>query len=92
MNRDKAFKRIRRKVSKMKPCPFCGKIPETRYRVDEKHSNHGSIGHFFIIDGCCEIMASGVTELFFCNNWNKPNFRLFCTMSIQAITAWNRRV
>jgi len=91
MNKEKAIKRIQKKMHKAKPCPFCGKIPKFSYRCDSKHSEHGSFGHFTSRQGCCRATGCGQTELFFCNNFAKPNYSLWSNMFNRLVDDWNRR-
>ena len=91
MCKEKAEKRIRRKVAKAKPCPFCGKIPVFDIRTDEQISERGSFGHYAIMKPCCRVLGCGRTELFFTNNFRKPNYGLWLNMAIRLITDWNTR-
>lgn len=91
MNRLKAESKIKRKSTRLKPCPFCGKIPELDIKCDRKHSEHGSWGHYAIRKSCCDTTGSGQTELFFCNDFKKPNFKLWWSMSSRLIDDWNKR-
>lgn len=91
MNKLKAEKKIRRKITRVKPCPFCGRIPKIETRTDKEISKHGSFGHYAAIRGCCSATASGRTELFFTNNFKKPNYGLWWNMTCRMINDWNRR-
>jgi len=91
MNRDKALRKLSRKALKALPCPFCGRKPSFEFTTDDKHSKHGSFGHFAIRKGCCEATASGQTELFFCNNFKAPNYSLWFSMGNRLIDCWNTR-
>jgi hypothetical protein len=92
MIRAKAEKKIRRKVSKALPCPFCGDIPKFDIRCDTKHSGHGSWGHYATRNRCCSATSSGQTELFFCNDFKKPDFGLWKNMVDRLIKTWNTRL
>ena len=91
MCKAKAEKRIRRKVAKAKPCPFCGKVPKFDICTDEKISDRGSFGYYAKMLPCCRVLGCGRTELFFTNNNQKPNFGLWANMAIRLINDWNRR-
>lgn len=91
MLRTKAEKRARRKLVKALPCPFCGQIPQFEFRCDSKHSSHGSWGHYAIRHSCCRTTRMGQTELFFCNNYKKPNYRLWWQMFCGLVDDWNQR-
>ena len=92
MSKKKAMKKVRRKLSRALPCPFCGKIPKFRCHVDELHSSHGSIGHYAVREGCCRPTASGQTELFFCTDFKPANHKLWACMVIRLVDEWNYRV
>jgi hypothetical protein len=92
MNRIKAEKKIRRKSQRLKPCPFCGEIPKVEARCDTEHSKSGSWGHYAVRRGCCKPTGSGQTELFFCNNYKKPDYRLWWRMFCGLVNDWNRRI
>lgn len=92
MNRQKAEKRIRRKAAKVKPCPFCGSIPKFEASCDTEHSKHGSWGHYAVRKGCCHATSRGQTELFFCNDWKKPDYALWWNMFSRLVNDWNRRI
>ena len=92
MNREKAERKIRRQLRKVQPCPFCGRVPKFRVYADTEHSKHGSWGHYAVREPCCTVTSSGQTELFFCNDWEPPNYGLWCVMTYTMIAAWNRRV
>ena len=92
MNREKAERKIRRQLRKVQPCPFCGRGPQFRVYADPEHSKHGSWGHYAVREPCCTVTSSGQTELFFCNDWEPPNYGLWCVMTYTMIAAWNRRV
>lgn len=92
MNKEKAEKRIRRKAARVKSCPFCGAVPEFEFRVDEKHSSSGSIGHYAARKRCCPATGLGQTELFFCNNHKKPDYGLWWSMASRLMNDWNRRL
>ena len=92
MNRLKAEARIRRKVAKSLPCPFCGKTPTYDIRCDTEYSSYGSWGHYAVRKRCCSVTGSGQTELFYCNDYKKPDYRLWCRMAIRLINDWNQRV
>lgn len=91
MNKSKAIKKIRRKVSRASLCPFCGSLPEFDIRIDSDYSKHGSIGHFAIRKGCCPATNLGQTELFYCNNWASPDYYLWWNMACRLVNDWNRR-
>ena len=92
MNYHKAHKRIQKKISRALPCPFCGKTPEFTFRVDKEYSKHGSFGHYVSREGCCPPTRAGQTELFFCNNWKKPDYQLWKGLADRVIDQWNKRV
>lgn len=92
MNRSKAEKRMLIKLSKLKPCPFCGRVPKIRATCDTQHSSHGSWGHYVVRDGCCAATSNGQTELFFCSNFKKPSYYLWWHMLNRMVDDWNRRV
>lgn len=92
MNREKAEKKIKRKIAKVKTCPFCGNVPKITARCDVAHSKHGSWGHFAKRDGCCKATGLGQTELFFTNGFKKPNFYLWWKMLSRLVDNWNNRV
>lgn len=91
MNKVKAIKKIKRKVSRALPCPFCGSVPEFDVRCDDMHSNHGSIGHYAVRKPCCPQTGMGQTELFFCNDWKEPDYLLWWKMANRLIDNWNLR-
>lgn len=92
MNKAKAEKRLKRKLTKVKPCPFCGEVPKIEFRTDDKINDRGSFGYYAIRRGCCRPTSSGQTELFFTNKHEKPRFGLWCRMGIRIINEWNSRV
>lgn len=71
-------------------CPFCGQIPKFTYSVGER-SGHGSVGHFTQRIGCCDVTASGQTELFFCNDNKKEDYGLWAGLMFWQIVKWNSR-
>lgn len=91
MNKEEAQKLIEQKVKELKSCPFCGVIPTIEYRVDEKQSEHGSIGHFAKRLGCCRPMISGQVELFFCNDFKEPDYGLWAGICSRIVDEWNER-
>lgn len=91
MNKNEAIKLIKNKIKELKPCPFCGSIPEITYSVDEKHSEHGSLGHWGKRKGCCDVTGMGQNSLFFCND-NKPaDYDLWQWGVCNLIDQWNKR-
>lgn len=92
MNKAKAEKRLKRKLTKVKPCPFCGRIPKIEFTTDTKINDRGSFGHYAVRHGCCRPTSPGQTELFFTNNHKKPDFGLWCWMGIHLVNEWNSRV
>jgi len=92
MNRKKAEKLIRRKIARAKPCPFCGKIPEIIADCDTEFSNWGSWGHYVYRKPCCRPTHTGQTDLFFTNNWRKPNYSLWWYMVCRVVDEWNTRL
>jgi len=92
VNRYKAYKKVIRKISRVKHCPFCGKIPEITASVDLEPSDHGSTGHYAKREGCCKATGNGQTELFFTNGFKGPNYALWKNMVDRLINNWNRRV
>ena len=92
VDRDKAYKKVARKVARAKPCPFCGTVPKFKCHVDGSHSKHGSIGHYAVRERCCPATSSGQTELFFCNDWKTANYGLWKGMVDRLINNWNQRV
>ena len=92
MNRYKAEKRIKRKILKVKPCPFCGKIPEVSVRCDSEHSGRGSWGHYVDRAGCCSATKRGCGDLFFCSDFDPPNYRLWWSMLNMMVDDWNTRI
>jgi hypothetical protein len=72
------------------PCPFCGRVPDFRFRVDEEPRSTGHIGHYAVRDPCCRVMG-GNTELFFTEAGVGPNMDLWETMCRRLIEAWNVR-
>lgn len=91
MNREKAEKKVKRKITRVKTCPFCGRYPTIKASVDAKHSKRGSIGHYAVRDACCKATGLGQTELFFCNNWKEPDFGLWKSMADRLVNDWNKR-
>lgn len=91
MNKLKAEKKIIRKATKALPCPFCGKTPKFNFRTDKEMSKHGGYGHYTSREGCCKATGSGQTELFFTNNYKKPNYGLWWRMFNSLVNDWNRR-
>ena len=91
MNRLKAERKIRRKIARTKLCPFCGKIPRITVRCDMEHSSYGSWGHYATRKKCCNATSMGQTELFFCNNFKKPNYGLWWNMLSCMVDDWNKR-
>lgn len=92
MKREQAEKRIRRKSLKVKSCPFCGNVPEVEARCDTKHSEHGSWGFFATRQRCCPATGTGQTELFFCNDFKAPDYKLWWRMFSGLVNDWNRRI
>ena len=92
MKKEKALKKIRRKIQKALPCPFCGTIPKFLAHCDEVHRIDGSFGHYVVREGCCTVMSTGKTDLFFCNNFKKPNYHLWWTLLSDMIDSWNKRI
>jgi len=92
MNRAKAYKKIRRKISRAKPCPFCGKIPKITASVDLEPSDYGSTGHYAKREGCCSVTGNGQAELFFANDFKAPNYALWKNTVDRLVNNWNRRV
>lgn len=92
MNRAKAEKKIRRKIARTKPCPFCGRIPKIEATCDISYSKHGSWGHYAKRHSCCKPTGLGQTELFYCNTWDKPNYGLWWRMLNRLVDDWNHRV
>lgn len=91
MNRNQAEKRIRRKLLKIKQCPFCGKRPTFRISCDSEHTPHGSWGHYAKRYACCKVYGCGQAELFFCNNWERADYKLWWRMLCGMVDDWNRR-
>lgn len=92
MNRVKAEKKVRRKLTRAKPCPFCGSIPKITAWVEPGHNSRGSIGHWYNRNGCCKATGIGQAELFFCNHHKSPDFGLWWYMVCRAVNDWNQRV
>ncbi len=91
MTKEEAEKLIKAEIAKVKPCPFCGSIPKFEYRVEDKHSESGSLGHYAKRLGCCTVTGMGEVDLFFCNN-NKPaNYELWYKMIYWQVFYWNDR-
>jgi len=91
MHKAKAEKLIKRKISRAKRCPFCGKAPQINACTDQKYTGYGSFGHYVTREPCCSATGLGQTELFFCNNWKKPDFRLWKGQVDRLINDWNTR-
>lgn len=91
MNRLKAEKLIRRKSARLKTCPFCGNLPKVEAKADLQHSTSGSWGHYAIRKGCCKATGLGQTELFFTNNFKKPDFALWWKVFNHLVDDWNKR-
>ena len=91
MNKLKIEKKIRRKLSRVKPCPFCGRIPEIKAYCDSDFSAHGSWGHYVVRERCCSVTQMGQTELFFTQNWKGPKYKQWWSMLCRLIDDWNRR-
>jgi len=91
MNRKKAEKKIRKKLTELKPCPFCGKIPEIEYMCSDKYSIHGSWKHYVKRQPCCPVMGLGKSDVFFTNNFKKPNYKLWWYMVCNSVYEWNNR-
>ena len=77
---------IRRKSLQVKHCPFCAKVPEFEFKIQQSGSVH--IGHYAVRRGCCKATALGQTELFF---HGKPAMGTFISMAHRLINDWNRR-
>jgi len=92
MTKKEAEKIIKAKIKELKPCPFCGEIPKIEYRVENKHSEHGSLGHFAKRKGCCKATGIGQVELFFCNNNEPADYELWKWMTCDLIDTWNKRI
>lgn len=92
MNRQKAWRKIRRKLSRARTCPFCGQVPLFEVHCDTEHSARGSWGHYAERKPCCRATFLGQTELFFTNDWRPPNYKLWWGMASLLIDTWNRRV
>ena len=91
INRLKAEKKIRKKSTKLKPCPFCGRIPNVTAMCDIQYTSHGSWGHYAKRESCCKATKMGQTESFFCNDFEKPDYRLWWDMFSRIIDCWNKR-
>lgn len=91
MNKAKAWKKIRRKLSRADTCPFCGSVPKFRVYCDERMSERGSFGHYAVREPCCKATGGGQTELFFTNNHQPPNFYLWWRMACRLVNDWNQR-
>jgi len=89
---NKYEKKVRRKLARIKPCPFCAKTPKVSSYVDIKHSSRGSIGHFVRQEGCCSVMSMGRSDLFFCNDFKDPDYRLWASMVSRFVDDWNMRL
>jgi hypothetical protein len=91
MNKDKATKRVKRKLSRALPCPFCGTRPEFKCTVELTPSSHGSTGHYAVREACCKATGTRQTELFFCNDWKKPKFGQWKRTVDRLVDDWNKR-
>lgn len=76
-------------MEELKPCPFCGKTPETDHHMDTAKSKHGKYGHYARINACCKVLNLGRTELFFAD---EPNPELWESMCRRTETDWNKRI
>ncbi len=92
MNKHKAHKKVLRKITRALPCPFCGKVPKFSCRVEEFPSTNGSTGHYATRERCCNVTGTGQVELFFCNDWKKPDYGLWKSMVDRLVDQWNTRV
>lgn len=88
MNRAKAVKRIRRKLARAKPCPFCGQLPGFDVRC-RRTMGTGTWEHVAVRKGCCAPTASGQIESFYAE---RPNFGLWWRMTNRLVDDWNRRI
>ena len=88
---NKYEKKVRRKLARMKPCPFCAKTPNVSAHVDSEYSAHGSIGHFVSQERCCSVMGMGRNDLFFCNDFKAADYRLWASMVSRFVDDCNRR-
>jgi hypothetical protein len=91
MNKAEAEKRALLIISEAKPCPFCGQIPVFRFTCDSAHSSSGSWGHFAVRNPCCAPTGTGQTKLFFCNNFDPPDYKLWLQMLDSLVDQWNNR-
>lgn len=87
MNRAKAVKRIRRKLTRAKPCPFCGRFPEFDVRCRQTMGTR-SHEHVAVRKGCCPPTALGQVESFYAE---RPNYGLWWRMANRLINDWNER-
>jgi len=92
MTKKQAEKIIKAKIKELKPCPFCGKIPVIECRVESKHSEHGSLGHFAKRKGCCSATGTGQVELFFCNDYKPADYDLWQRIACNLVNDWNGRI
>ena len=89
MNKEKAERRVMRKVNRALSCPFCGNIP----RFDCRVIDYGkSIGHYAERLKCCQVMSMGQVELFYVRDGKPADYRLWKGMVDRLINDWNRRV
>jgi hypothetical protein len=91
MTKKEAEKEIESFLLEIKPCPFCGCVPEFDIRTDDEVSDHGSFGHYASRRACCKVVGVQ-TELFFTNNHKKPNYELWKGMAYFLIKGWNTRI
>lgn len=91
MNEQKAIRKIRRKISRAKPCPFCGRVPGFSYRANREVLWPSSFGHHFNRERCCAMTYFGGNEIFFRNDHRPPDFGQWWRMICRHIDNWNKR-
>jgi len=74
---------------KLKPCPFCSKVPKIRLWIAEDDTWY--YGHYAVRDPCCPVMGCGQTELFFTRPGRGHNIGLWRSMCNRVVDQWNRR-
>ena len=88
MNRLKAERKIRRKIARLKPCPFCGDIPSIEAQCDSVYSKVSRI----VRKGCCPATGEGQTHAFLCNNFEAlSSSRIWWVMTCNIVDEWNQR-
>ncbi|SFP23876.1 hypothetical protein [Hydrogenimonas thermophila] len=85
----KYYKKFRRKVTRAKYCPFCGKKPFFKWKIYDKSSTGGVWHHAKM--GCNKCKISPTVSVGFSDNEGKQNPKLLWSSMSWEINEWNKR-